>query len=80
MLDYAKAHSEDMVRDATSSAFRSIEDAGQGCKDLKEAMSALTALKVALSITQSASAVDWLLVDLKGSRKKLLCSTLRQRV
>ena len=46
LLDYAKAHSEDTVREATASAFRSMKDAPEGSEGLEEAMSALTALKV----------------------------------
>ncbi|CAL5229628.1 g12992 [Coccomyxa viridis] len=45
LLDYAKAHSEDTVREATASAFKSLIDAPTNSENLKEAMSALTALK-----------------------------------
>ena len=52
LLDYAKAHSEDSVRGASSLAFKSMEeeDAAEGTKGLKEAISALTELKVMLTV------------------------------
>ncbi len=48
LLDYAKAHSEDAVRDATSTAFESMREAEGSELGLKEGMSALTELKVYL--------------------------------
>ena len=46
LLDYAKAHSEATIVEATSAAFKSMSSANDGNEDLKAAMSALTELKV----------------------------------
>ena len=50
LLDYAKAHSEEAVREATCLAFESMDEAAESTKGLKEAMSALTELKVMMIV------------------------------